>query len=269
MVEANKGFARKILHRMMAFQMAQDHGIPQQALYNAADSGLMEAAIRFDSSRGVAFTTYARYWIRERVYKFIRSELARLSGSKSLAIDLNIRQRAVTFIEDLDGRVTQEELDALAKTQKMVADRVAWLLKEGIDLEDEKENIAGLAHTLKASLYMKPFDAPYREGSNLRINEVVEGSHGDAIIDAIEEGEQQMRLERLLTRLSPVEREIVVQHHLLDRPFKAIASLIHANWNGSSGRDHISSQRAHQICKRAIRKLRKWARAEMPEAKTI
>lgn len=50
-------------------------GIPFDDLLGAGNLGLVEAALRFDPSRGVKFVTYADWWIRKAILQTLEREL--------------------------------------------------------------------------------------------------------------------------------------------------------------------------------------------------
>ena len=51
----------------------RDRGVSMDDLVSEGNLGLVEAARRFDPSRGVRFTTYATYWIRRGILRAIAS----------------------------------------------------------------------------------------------------------------------------------------------------------------------------------------------------
>jgi len=69
LVEGYRSYARAI-----AAEVAHKCGswIEREELENAADLGLVEAAVAFDPGRGVQFTTFSYYRIRGAVFDFLR-----------------------------------------------------------------------------------------------------------------------------------------------------------------------------------------------------
>jgi RNA polymerase sigma-32 factor len=80
LVEANLGLAISVARRM---DRSGGRWLPD--LIQEAYLGLMEAVPRFDPRRGVSFSTYATYWIRAYVGKFVRdnARLVRLGRSRA------------------------------------------------------------------------------------------------------------------------------------------------------------------------------------------
>jgi RNA polymerase primary sigma factor len=74
LVEANLGFVVKVASEY------RNLGLPFEDLLNEGNLGLIEAAHRFDASKGTKFITYAIWWIRKSILKALseRSALVRV-----------------------------------------------------------------------------------------------------------------------------------------------------------------------------------------------
>lgn len=67
----------KLVHSHLPFvvKLAREYrhpGVPFEDLINEGNVGLVEAARRFEASRGIRFTTYAAWWIRKYMLKALR-----------------------------------------------------------------------------------------------------------------------------------------------------------------------------------------------------
>src|SRR5712691_1576942 len=61
-------------HLFYVIQVAKEYrnlGIPFEDLLSEGNLGLLEAAQRFDRTRGVKFISYATWWIRKRIWDLI------------------------------------------------------------------------------------------------------------------------------------------------------------------------------------------------------
>lgn len=74
LVQSNLGFVVKIAREY------SNLGLPFEDLLNEGNLGLIEAARRFDASKGTKFVTYAVWWIRKSIFKGLseRSQLVRV-----------------------------------------------------------------------------------------------------------------------------------------------------------------------------------------------
>src|SRR5207249_11404836 len=84
LIESNLRFVIKVAKKY------QKSGLPLLELINEGNVGLIEAARRFDPERQVRFTSYAVWWIRQRILHFIAdaSQLFRMTPKTA-----NIRYR--------------------------------------------------------------------------------------------------------------------------------------------------------------------------------
>ena len=62
-------------------------GIPHEDLYSEGVLGLIDAAERYDPDRGVVFISYAVWWIKQKIVKYIAA------NSRVVYIPLNINQK--------------------------------------------------------------------------------------------------------------------------------------------------------------------------------
>jgi len=68
LVEASLAFV------VTAAKEFRDFGVPFEDLVNEGNLGLLEAARRFDSSRGTRFITYARWWVRKALLRALEEQ---------------------------------------------------------------------------------------------------------------------------------------------------------------------------------------------------
>jgi len=95
LVVANLPFVTSIASRY------RNRGLPLEDLICEGRVGLVEAARRYDPSRGVRFTTYSVYWIR-------RSILRALATQRTMVHLPNDRQKMIRTLRDVERRLTFE-----------------------------------------------------------------------------------------------------------------------------------------------------------------
>ena len=84
--EAKEKFITSNLRLVMAVaRRYYDFGIPMQDLVQEGNIGLMIALDKFDPNKGYKFSSYAVYWIRQVIYRFIirKSNLIKISANKA------------------------------------------------------------------------------------------------------------------------------------------------------------------------------------------
>ena len=85
LVEANLRIVVKLAHEY------RGHGVSVDDLVAEGNLGLLEAADRFDPSRGVRFITYAVWWVRKfmlaAIRRAVRQQFAPVGGADALAPD--------------------------------------------------------------------------------------------------------------------------------------------------------------------------------------
>lgn len=86
--------------RRLAFQALRDlpRGVPADDIVSAANAGLVDAARRYDATRGAQFTTFAHYRIRGAILDYVRDVASdhpvyRARAAAEAAVDSLIEQR--------------------------------------------------------------------------------------------------------------------------------------------------------------------------------
>ena len=107
LVEANLSFVVKVASEY------RNLGLPFEDLLNEGNLGLIEAAHRFDDTKGTKFITYAIWWIRKSILKALsdRSALVRVP-SYQLKKVREIRETEQSLSRSLGRRPDREEISA-------------------------------------------------------------------------------------------------------------------------------------------------------------
>lgn len=103
-----------VSHLKLVVKIAREysgHGLPVSDLIAEGNIGLMEAINRFDTSKGVKLSTYASYWIKQKITR----SLANKSKVIRLPVHLHerlakIKQISYALSEKLGGEPSMEEL---------------------------------------------------------------------------------------------------------------------------------------------------------------
>lgn len=116
-IEANRGFVITVARQYRHL------GVPFEDLLNAGHLGLLEAARRFDASRGARFVTYAVWWIRKAMLEAVsvqsaivflpayQRRLARREEAGQLRASVRHRQPPVATIREVHLDARHERAD--------------------------------------------------------------------------------------------------------------------------------------------------------------
>jgi len=127
-IEAGDQFARQVMiesNLRLAISIAKKYyksGCPMEDLIQESNIGLMKAVERFDWRRGFKFSTYASWWIRQSVSRYVstqRNTVRVPSHAASLAI--KIKKLIAEYEEEMGTRPTTEEMaEVLGVTTSMI-----------------------------------------------------------------------------------------------------------------------------------------------------
>jgi RNA polymerase sigma factor (sigma-70 family) len=118
--EAADRARRTLIERHLRFVVAiarhyAGTGVPMGDLVQEGNLGLVEAAWRFDPTKGFRFVTYAGWWVRQAIATALARQGHPLSGSIPVARKaLKVRQRAHTLTQELGREPSDAELAAAA-----------------------------------------------------------------------------------------------------------------------------------------------------------
>lgn len=125
--EGDEWAANKLVRANLRFVISvakqyQNHGLSLEDLINEGNLGLIEAAGRFDESRGFKFISYAVWWIRQSILKAISDKSRKIRVPSNRTLEARRMAEAKAEIEQETGRqATPEEIaELLDKTEKEV-----------------------------------------------------------------------------------------------------------------------------------------------------
>lgn len=98
----------------------QHHGLKLEDLINEGNWGLIEAAKRFDETRGFKFISYAVWWIRQSILKSIgeHSRLVRVPSNRINDIR-KIAEAASNLEQEYEREATEEEISEILEMNTM------------------------------------------------------------------------------------------------------------------------------------------------------
>ncbi len=114
--EGDKAAADKMVKANLRFVISvakqyQNHGLELEDLINEGNMGLIEAANRFDESRGFKFISYAVWWIRQAILKAISDKSRKIRVPSNRTLEARRMAEAKAQIEQDTGRpATVEEI---------------------------------------------------------------------------------------------------------------------------------------------------------------
>lgn len=181
LVEANLRFAVSIS------KMYQSSGLELSDLINEANIGLMEAARRFDPTKGFRFISYAVWWIRQSILKAISEQGSMVRLPLNQVGILNRITRAKAQFEQENGREPSESE-----------------LAEFLALAPEK-----IEEAMRHSTRHMSFDTPFGDDGDSTLLDIVPDENAEQADTSLQKESLQSDIMRVMMVLSPREREIV------------------------------------------------------------
>jgi RNA polymerase sigma-32 factor len=234
LIEAN------LRHAVFTALKFKNYGIPIADLISEGNVGLLKALDRFDTERNVRFATYANYWVRAQIIQCVMDSWSLLSGPRG-ALDSRVffrlrRERARLGSQALqrDGGPTLEQrlAEEFGVSEARMNEMLAQLDSRGQSL-----------------------DVP-ATGQEAWLEQLTRGAEQS---EAIEQREQSLQLERILSRvrgqLDPREAFILERRLMADPEEKLSLGEIGQHFG-------VSRERVRQIEVRAQKKLRHQALQE-------
>lgn len=211
----------------------QNQGLSLGDLINEGNLGLLKAAKRFDETRGFKFISYAVWWIRQSILQALaeQSRIVRLPLNRVGA--LNKIGKAYSNLEQEFER--EPNADELAKELDMDA--------------------AEIADTLKISGRHVSMDAPFTQGEENSLLDVIESDMQPSPDHTLMDESLKEEIERALSTLSERESEVIKLYFGLDKENSLTLEEIGERFN-------LTRERVRQIKEKAIRRLRHTSRSK-------
>lgn len=212
----------------------QNQGLSLGDLINEGNLGLIKAAKRFDETRGFKFISYAVWWIRQSILQALAEQ------SRVVRLPLN-RVGALNKIGKAFSNLEQEF------EREPSAGEIA---------EELKMTPYEVSDTLKISGKHLSLDAPFNQGDDNRLLDVIQDDHQPPPDDLLLDESLRIEVKRALTTLSDREAEVIKLYFGLDREHPLTLEEIGERFS-------LTRERVRQIKEKAIRRLRHTSRSRM------
>lgn len=205
----------------------QNQGLSLGDLINEGNLGLIKAAKRFDETRGFKFISYAVWWIRQSILQALAEQ------SRIVRLPLN-RVGALNKIG--------KELSKLEQEYERVPS--AHELAESLEM-----TVGEVADTLKISGRHLSMDAPFAQGEDNRLLDVLENEEIPNPDFELMGESLKVEIERALAKLTVREAEVIRLYFGIGREHSLTLEEIGERFD-------LTRERVRQIKEKALRKLR-------------
>jgi RNA polymerase primary sigma factor len=210
----------------------QNQGLSLGDLINEGNLGLIKAAKRFDETKGFKFISYAVWWIRQAILQALAEQ------SRIVRLPLN-RVGALHKIGKTSSGLEQEF--GREPSANEIADELEMSPYEVMD-------------TLKISSRHLSLDAPFNDGEDNRLLDVLEDKFQPSPDESLMKNSLKREIEKALSSLTDREAEVISLYFGINRDHSLTLEEIGEKFK-------LTRERVRQIKEKAIKRLRHASRS--------
>jgi RNA polymerase primary sigma factor len=170
LIESNLSFVVKVAAEY------RNLGLPFEDLLNEGNIGLIEAAHRYDASKGTKFITYAIWWIRKSILKALseHSSLVRVPTYQMKKVR-EIRDAENTLRRTLGRKPAREEISARLERSLAKIDQVLQFTMREMSLDDRvgKDRDTSISDYLVDDVTVSPEEDLIKREANSLVSEAM------------------------------------------------------------------------------------------------